>query len=121
MWGRVVEIATGVWLFFSPFIFAAQDSTAVLWVDTLTAFAIWIFAGLSYWPPTRHAHLVNLAIGAGLALYGRFANTPPTAIDENHLAVGLFLLMMAIIPNHASDPPRSWTEEMEIPASRDTA
>lgn len=115
MWGRVIEICTATWLAMSPFIFRMQHDLTLLWTDLTVALAITVFAGLSYWPPTRHAHLVNLAIAVGLCCYGRFANTPPTTVDQNHIAVGIFLLMIALIPNYATTPPKQWFDEVEAP------
>ncbi len=109
MWGRVVEIMTGVWLLLSPFIFGAHHDPAVLWGDIGTAILIWILAGASYWPPLKHAHWFILLVAAGLVIVGRFsAGMPATAPQQNHIFVGLFLLMIAIIPNEASQPPIAW-------------
>lgn len=111
MWGRVVEMAIAVWLALSPFIFHAQDDALVVWADSLIALAIITLAGLSYWRPTRHAHLLNLAVAAGLAVWGRTTGTPPDPIHQNHIFIGLLLLMIAIIPNNASHPPEAWRDD----------
>ncbi|MCM2372529.1 SPW repeat domain-containing protein [Aporhodopirellula aestuarii] len=108
MWGRVVEIMTAVWLAASPFVFSSQSDPAILWGDLLIALLICILSGLSYWPPTRHAHLLILLVAIGLIAWGRFAVLPPPPEHQNHIVVGLFLLMIALIPNHASQPPRVW-------------
>ncbi len=110
MWGRVVEIMTAVWLGLSPFIFRTQSDAWVLWVDLLTALTICVLAGCSYWPPTRYAHLLTLLVALGLIVWGRFAELPPPPIHQNHIVVGLFLLMIAVVPNEASSPPRAWRE-----------
>ncbi|TWU05819.1 SPW repeat domain-containing protein [Stieleria varia] len=108
MWGRVVEIMTAVWLAASPFIFDVQSNMVLLWSDLGIALLICILAGLSYWKPTRHAHLLSLLVAVGLIIWGRFAVLPPSPIHQNHIVVGLFLLMIALIPNHASHPPLVW-------------
>ena len=116
MWGRVIEIMTGVWLAMSPFIFRVSDDPAILWGDQGIALLIWLFAGFSYWPPTRHAHLANLAVAAGLIAWGRLAagiDTPPSPAHQNHIAIGIFLLMIALVPNYASHPPRGWRASPE--------
>lgn len=110
MWGRVVEIMTAVWLAASPFIFGVQSKATLLWADQLIALLICILSGLSYWYSTRHAHLLILVIAIGLIVWGRFAVLPPTPPHQNHIVVGLFLLMMALIPNEASMPPRAWRQ-----------
>ncbi|QDV45570.1 hypothetical protein Enr13x_54490 [Stieleria neptunia] len=108
MWGRVVEIMTAVWLAASPFVFRVQDSESFVLVDSLIALLVAILAGLSYWSPTRHAHVLILVVATGLTFWGRFAELPPPPIHQNHIVVGLFLIMIAIIPNDASRPPRQW-------------
>ncbi|TWT99446.1 hypothetical protein Pla108_03850 [Botrimarina colliarenosi] len=110
MWGRVVEIMTAVWLSISPFVFGVQSDPVQLWGDLGVALAICVFSGLSYWGPTRHAHWLVLLLAAGLVVWGRFAVTPPPPPHQNHIVVGLFLLMMAVIPNEASQPPRAWRQ-----------
>lgn len=114
MWARVIEIMTAVWLGYSPFIFREEGSTSLIWIDFCLGLAIADLAGLSYWPPTRHAHLITLAIAGGLVIYGRFAELPPTPAQQNHVVVGLFLLMIAVVPNHASQPPRQWMKPVEL-------
>ena len=108
MWGRTIEIMTAVWLAFSPFIFGSEDVAHLILVDSLVALAIASLAGFSFWKPTRYAHLLILAVATGLIVYGRIDGTPPPAAHQNHIATGLFLLMIAIIPNDASHPPLPW-------------
>ncbi len=117
MWGRVVEIMTAVWLALSPFIFRIQNEESLVLVDSLVALTIAILAGLSYWRPTQYAHLAILLIAIGLVIWGRFTVLPPTPIHQNHIVVGLFLLMIAIIPNDASKPPEAWQTEVKQPPS----
>ncbi|MFG0261860.1 MAG: hypothetical protein ACF788_05675 [Novipirellula sp. JB048] len=108
MWGRVIEIMTAVWLAASPFIFQSQTDTVILWADLGIALLIAILSGLSYWPPTRRAHLLIIVVATGLVLWGRFTDTPPPPVHQNHIVIGIFLLMIALIPNHASQPPIVW-------------
>ena len=114
MWARVLEIAAGVWLGLSPFIFGVQHDLVALWTDLGIALVIFIFSGLSFWGPTRYAYLLNFAVAVALCCYGRFANTPPTVIDQNHIATGIFLLMVALVPNDSSLPPQEWLDEVEV-------
>lgn len=111
MWGRIVEIMTAVWLAGSPFIFGVQSDATILWADLGLALLIWTLSGLSYWHPTRHAHLLILVVSVGMIVWGRFYVTPPPPAHENHIVVGLFLLMIALIPNEASQPPRVWRQQ----------
>src|SRR6056297_3661531 len=108
MWPRVVEIMTACWLALSPFIFRTQSDEVIVWADSLIALAIWILSGVSYWPRARSAHLAIIPLALGLILWGRLAEpAPPAPIHQNHIVVGLFLLMIAVIPSRASDPPTS--------------
>lgn len=113
MWGRVIEMLTAVWLSFSPYIFHASATNDVVWGDTIIALVITIFSGLSFWRPTQYAYLAILGVAVGLITWGRFATTPTTPAHQNHIVVGLFLLMIAIIPNHASRPPAVWRTPVE--------
>ncbi|QEG38454.1 SPW repeat domain-containing protein [Roseimaritima ulvae] len=114
MWGRVVEIMTAVWLAASPWIFRTAADTSLVWADLSIALAIATLAGLSYWKPTRHAHLLTLLVATGLIVWGRLAGTPPPYEHQNHIVVGLFLLLIALIPNDASNPPRAWRDEASV-------
>lgn len=115
MWGRVIEIITAVWLALSPFIFRAQDAAGLVWFDCSVATAIAVLAALSYWPALQHAHLITLVVAVGLTLYGRLAELPPPPEQQNHIVIGLFLLMIAVIPSEASQPPRQWREQVRPP------
>lgn len=110
MWARVVEMMTAVWIAVGPFVFHVQDDLTLLWLDLGIAMLISTLASLSYWKPTQHAHLSILLVALGLIAWGRFAEIPPPPAHQNHIIVGLLLLMIALIPNNASDPPESWQE-----------
>lgn len=106
MWGRVIEMSLAVWLGLSPFIFQVHTDARLLWTDLCLAALILSLAALSYWFPTRHAHLLSLFVAIGMIAWGRFSTgTPPLPIEQNHIFIGLLLSMIAIIPNHASQPP----------------
>jgi hypothetical protein len=112
MWARVVEVMLGCWLAVSPFVFRISFEDRVLWFnDLLSALGIIVLALVSFWPAMQFAHVVNFAIGIWLIAFGFLASpasTPPGL--QNDIVVGLLLLMLAIIPNHASQPPRSWRD-----------
>ena len=115
MWGRVVEMMTAVWLVLSPFIFSAQHEAPVLWGDIGTALLICILSSVSYWPPLKYAHFAILGVAVGLVLVGRFATPPPASpAQQNHIFVGYFLMMIAIVPNSASQPPSGWQERLDL-------
>jgi hypothetical protein len=110
MWARVVEIMLGCWLAVSPFVFRLSSEDRVLrFNDLFSALGVIVLALLSFWPPTQFAHVANFAIGLWLIAFGFLASSYPTPPGlQNDIVVGLLLLMLSIIPNHASRPPRSW-------------
>lgn len=110
MWARVIEFMLGCWLAMSPFIFGHAPEDTARWVTDLgCGSAIAALALLSYWQPTRHAHLLSLLCAFWLLVFGRFASSPPLPPAlQNDIALGLLLLMIAVIPNDASRPPKSW-------------
>jgi len=113
MWPRVVEVMIGLWLAASPFIFRHPPDQGAFWVrDLLCAAAVTSLALFSFWSRTRRAYLGILGVGAYLVLSAFLSDaSPPPAALQNDLLVGVILLMLAILPNEASLPPRSWRGE----------
>jgi peptidoglycan/LPS O-acetylase OafA/YrhL len=109
MWPRNVEAMLALWLALSPFIFQIPARHTGAWaVDLGAALLIMMFSLASYWRPLRRAHLGTLAVGLGLAIYGFVQSRPPPSWHQNHILVGLLLVMFAIIPAQANAPPRPW-------------
>jgi hypothetical protein len=110
VWARVVEFMFGCWLAISPFVFAHALDQSALWATDWIAGALVItFALLSYWHPTRHAHLLTAVVACGLVLLGRFSSAEaPSPAQQNQIVVGLTLVMFVIVPNQASLPPTAW-------------
>lgn len=119
MWSRVVECMLGCWLAVSPFVFEHGDEMWLWAADFMAAGAVITLALLSYWPPTRNAHLATAALAVLMIGFGRIgggADVEPAY--QNHIVVGLLLAMFAIVPNHAGQPPRSWhAHEEEVAVS----
>lgn len=113
MWSRVVEFMLGCWLAISPFNFGHPPDATMLWVmDWGCALLVISFAMLSYWPPLRHIHLGTAILALVMIGYGRLSSPEHvTPALQNHILIGLLLLMFALIPNHASRPPRWWHSE----------
>jgi hypothetical protein len=110
MWPRVVEIMLGLWLLISPWIFGHYPEDRELWLnDLLCAGVVVIVACLSFWRPTRYAHLFLLIVGAWLAAFAWFGGGYPAAPGyQNEFFVGLTLLFFAFIPTRAAEPPEDW-------------
>lgn len=109
MWARIVEVMLGCWLAVSPFIFRHNPADRTMWLnDLLSALAVVVFALVSFWRPLRLAHVANVAVALWLIAFGFWAPYPPALALQNDIVIGLLLLMFAIVPNHANQPPRPW-------------
>ena len=111
MWARVVEFMLGCWLAVSPFVFRHENPQ--LWtLDFALSLAVMVLALVSYWHPLRFAHLVLIVLALAMIGWGRFSGgldgADLAAGYQNYILVGLLLLMFAIVPNQASEPPASW-------------
>jgi SPW repeat len=112
MWARVVEVMIGCWLAISPFVFRHPPDQSAWWTnDLISGFIVVTLALLSFWTPTRHAHLALSGIAAWLIgfAYLSAAHPIPPAL-QNDMVVGLLLLMFVIIPDEATLPPKAWRE-----------
>lgn len=112
MWPRAVEFMLGLWLLLSPFIFRHAPGAYALWAtDLVCAAAILTLSSLSCWKKLRRAHLLELVVAAWLVLFAYFHGGSPAAPGyQNEILVGLVLLLFAIIPTEANQPPVAWRE-----------
>ena len=112
MWARVIEAMLGCWLAISPFVFHLPANETTLWTINLgAAVMVILLALLSYWHPARHAHFITALAALALIGYGRFAAPAPIPPSlQNLVLIGLLLLMFAIVPNDASQPPKNWRQ-----------
>lgn len=109
MWARNVEFMFGIWLALSPFIFQDADPpAAVYYADFAGAALVCGIAVAAYNRATRKLHLVNGVVGLSLVVYAFLGPLPPPPYHQNHVVLGLLLMMTCIIPNRASEPPVSW-------------
>jgi hypothetical protein len=115
MWGRVIEIMLGLWLTISPFLFGHYPGDRPLWTSDLTCgAAVVVLALLSFWSLRvgrflRYAHLLILLVAFWLIGFGYIHGGYPSSPGyQNNIFVGLTLLLFAIIPNEASQPPPAW-------------
>lgn len=112
MWPRVAELMLGLWLVLSPLIFRNTPSVGeVAVIDVTAGSLVVLMAILSFWRPTAGAHFVTIAIALGLGLYGYFGfERPGPPVAQNEITLALLLLLLAIIPNEANEPPVPWRE-----------
>jgi hypothetical protein len=111
MWARVVEVMLGFWLTASPFIFRYPAEETNFWVNDLSCgFGVIALALLSFTRRFRYGHVAIAAIAIWLLFYGLSAAYPMPPASQNHILLGLLLLMFSIIPNEANLPPESWRE-----------
>ena len=119
MWARAIEVMLGLWLVLSPWIFGHWPA-APSRSDLVSGSVVVVLAVLSFWAPARRAHLGILVVAAWVAGYGYLAfphPAPPGA--QNDILVGLTLLIFAIIPPDANQPPPSWRRFYEEKARQE--
>ena len=110
MWPRLLEVALGVWLAVSPFVLGSGAHDAGrLTHDLAVGGYVVLFALASFRVRLERAHLLSLLAAAWLIVFGwlRFEEDP-RAIAQNHMLLGLTLLMTAVLPTDALRPPRAW-------------
>ncbi|HEX2164708.1 MAG TPA: SPW repeat protein [Thermoanaerobaculia bacterium] len=122
MWARGIEVMLGLWLVVSPFVFGhfAEPGLGRLVASDLAAGSLVVLlAVVSFWRRAGRAHLAELAVAGWLVAFGRFAfDFPPPPGAQNELLVGLVLVLFAIVPNRAADPPARWRAFYEERARR---
>jgi uncharacterized membrane protein len=113
-WARIVEVGLACWLAVSPFVFRHPTENGLWWlVDWTAAAVLFLVATASFWAPLRRVRWVSLAVSFGLIAFGYLMHQeelPPAAL-QNHITIGILLLMMAFVPNDAGRPSRAWYEE----------
>lgn len=112
MWPRVAEVGVGLWLMAGPLIFRASAGTASLGTLSLFAgFGAVVAALAATAPRLQPARLVNVALGATLAVYAYAAGPATSPIAQSVLIAGILLVMLGILPTDATWPPLPWREE----------
>ena len=111
MWARIIEFIIAIWLAGSHRVFYHPSLSEFLWIsDLFCGSLIALFALFSFLKRFEKIHLCSLIVALWLIAIGLFGSSlfPPPAILQNHLIVGIFLAMFAIIPSQSSRPPRGW-------------
>ena len=110
MWPRVAELMLGLWLMLSPFVFRGTESVeAFAAIDMAAGACVVLLSLLSFWPRAEWAHLGTALLALGLGTYAYLAwERPGPPAAQNEIFVALLLLLLAIVPNEASRPPKPW-------------
>ena len=110
MWARVAELMLGCWLVLSPLIFRGTGQVErVAATDVAVGSLVIVLSLLSFWGRTAWAHFGTAVLAAGLSLFAYLAwERPGPPAVQNEITVGLLLLLLAIVPNEANDPPTPW-------------
>lgn len=115
MWARVAELMLGLWLVLSPLIFRGTEALErFVAIDIAVGSLVVLFSLLSFWHRTGWAHFGTAAVALGLGLFAYFGSDrpgPPAA--QNEITVAMLLLLLAIVPNEANQPPKSWRQHPE--------
>lgn len=110
MWARIAEIILGGWLLSSPWLLAdATSMTGGAIRETVAGLVFITLALASLFRPATRANALTVAASLVLVTTAFFAGAhplPPAA--QNDIMVGFCLLMLGVVPNRASEPPRKW-------------
>lgn len=103
MWARIIELLIALWMLISYFLFDYQ------WDHLPVAAAIGIFSLLSYIESLNKMHLFNVLPAFYLLYISYTYPTVPLPFSyQSYILCAFFLLLFAIIPSRASEPPRAW-------------
>lgn len=110
MWARLTELAFGLWLLASPFVFAHSTSATSLWAIDLSAGALLLVStGLNYRFASRRWYLGVPVLGACLIGSAFLAGPHPLPLArQNDIMVGFIIMMLGVVPNRALQPPGKW-------------
>jgi hypothetical protein len=112
MWPRISEFIMGIWLIACPFLMGHTGDPVNLWMrDSFLGAGICLCAILSSFRRFRHVRLATGLLSLLLTLNAFVGSSFGSAAIQNHILLGLTLLMFAIIPNHPNLPPESWRME----------
>lgn len=103
MWARIIELLIALWLVISFFAFGYHSDCLIV------AAAIALFSLLSYRESLNKMHLLN-ALCAFYLLYVSYTYpvVPLPFHYQSMILSAFFLLLLAIIPSRASEPPLAW-------------
>jgi hypothetical protein len=111
MWGRILQILCAGWLAISPFALSGYGAPSMLVTitDVVCAAVVALLAAVSYHRRVPQLHLATVI--PALWLIGTAilkTPSPPPPIHQSGVITGLLLLLLVLVPTHASSPPRGW-------------
>lgn len=117
MWPRITELIIGLWIVASPFLFGVADIASSLAATSLVCGTVVVTASiLSFWEPARHARAATALIGLWLLGFAYMTAARPAELELQNLFVcGLLLILLAVVPNEAKQPPRPWRKFVSPP------
>ena len=116
MWPRAAELLLAAWLAASPWLLPvpAEDANFLRVNSLACAALIALAAMLSFRTTWGKAHLASLALALWLiAVAFRQPDPPPAAAYQNYVITGLTLLLFAVLPSRAGEPPSGWREHFQ--------
>jgi hypothetical protein len=106
MWPRYLEMVIGVWWIIAPLF-----TTSRIAAEHHIFFGLMMLgaASISFWGPFRKSHLLNAAIALAILIeiFYLYPFLPPIPVQMDLFSAWV-LSMLALLPNHAFDPPDSW-------------
>lgn len=112
MWPRWIECGLAGWLSCAGFVLGVPAAALGVWVvDSAAALAVIAAAITASRRRDGRAHVLTLAVGVIVFVHGFVQPWPLPAWHENHILVGLLLVMFAVIPTDAHRPPPPWRDE----------
>jgi hypothetical protein len=109
-WPRYCELLLGLWLIASGWIIEDPSRSQYRAVTITSGVLILVLDILSVSLYQRYAHLLILPVSAALLAFGFLRTAAEAQGTQNAIVVALLLLMFAILPTEATQPPPSWRE-----------
>ena len=119
----MIELAMGVWLMASPWIFGhTETSNPFFTKDLVCGGLVVMLSALSWWKPASWAHYFTGGVAAWLGVHTWwFVERPGPPAAQNEITMAVLLITMFLLPNQASDPPATWRDEIARRRQQDTA
>lgn len=110
MWARHLEIILGIWLFCARFLLNFGDYNFKVW-DVINPLLVITLAIACYCRKIRKLHLLQIAPAIYFIhqSFTYYTYVLPFGL-QNYILVALLLLIVAIIPTEASQPPIKWRD-----------